>query len=347
MNSREEKTSNREGTISLMIREDAPTPEWMGLTGPALVALTMFKRDVYRPEICRKTPKVISVLKGLKIPIGLGAKFKLTEDQGDALQSRLSDPDLVNMAVELFKYGRPQLEVHACKEEDPDEKVVGNTTFVRNEIGVKRFHFMFYDDKEEAFRVPPYEDRLYDSLFYCSMNRMKVNIENLRKRNPEIAEFLWWQRKTMRELESMTWKMDILCGEIKIGEPKFKAQRFSQIRPEYVEMLILEDQRVEAFQGRREKAPHSIEEMKLDPEYPKEYNRMFQSVISGEVPIPKSQLVQYSGEQFVSFEVDPRFQPCKVVSQEYLSPQILLFEVPKNVEAQDKVVFNGSRLPWC
>lgn len=344
-------------SVTVMVKKDMPSPDWMGLKGPVVVALSNFMHNAYRPREIIYVRKVAEALANAGIEPGSGRNSAdLPEEKTAAvmaeLQETIPQEDLHlarTVARNMYQLTHANLKIFPCPTNAPD--ITADRKKIRRLTKIKRLHVLAYNEEVEAFTVPDIVDRDYGCPFYLATDQVyRVNLSAVAQvKGREFAELLDWRRHVQREAFSILHRNDVLCtSNTVLGEPKYAAKSYSRIREGFVMDRLLSEQRDAIVKnpesGRR--MPQTVEDLQDDEtiDFDTEYNRVFTEVITQGVPVPRNQFLTMSGEPYAGFEVNERFRASTVLSTKNVHPRLMLFSVP--TQTMDRIVFNGDALPW-
>jgi len=314
-----------------MFMEQAPTVPFVTFDGPALIAMSQFKRKAMCHKAIHRLRDIKRVMNEHSIPMGSlteGLK-KLPYDVLDPMLDELGDRSFAGVIQSLYRYGHPRVAPKSINYESKDR--------APKDIVVKRMHIMFYDPETASFKTPDIRDKDYGHLFYCKEDVARVGAKKAQsKRGVKFAEFVKWRKKVWRTANKLAARLEVSTIPASIGTASLTLQATSRISVQAAENLLV-------HYMKQQGTPAPLVVLRKSDDYNDLLSTAFKKAVDEELPVPQSSFIEYSGEPLHSFDVESSFEPCKVVTLSGLNPSVYPFSIDSSY---DSVVFNGEPTPF-
>lgn len=336
-------------TVTVTTEVDVPVADWMGVTGPAVVVLSKFKRYVYKSSAIKHLDLLHASLKMVGLKPGDGKSRPMPEEDLALIRENLphygDTEELMALVQELYTNGNIHLSKRPFVMGGPKETPDGR--FTRRAAVIRRMHTLFYNPDQHAFTVPQVTVGGFGCPFYLTSDRVHFSARHAAKHGPELQALFKWSKKTWKSLYAIERAFGdaVLTKPVCLGSPEFYPTSTSKLSKEYVETRALERLRRGALDA-GEAVPLSMSEVqRTSPEvYNIAINEVYMGLVGSGEPLPQEAYSEVSDERYAGFSVDPGFKPCVLGGSAGILPELKLFSsLPEGT--QDLFVFNGEPLP--
>jgi hypothetical protein len=294
-----------------MFAEETPSV----VNGPMLLVLSRSKKRVYRPKTINKLGEAERILSeyGLE-PNALNKAWAPPFDETrKVLSDEQSDQEAVNLALNLFRYGHPNLTIRPCPANAPETD--GN--WVAGHVFVRRMHALQYDPEKDAFVISYDTSNTGHPLYYWGPHANRVSAKWVQKHGVKgEAEVAKWRKRMWRKAIRTATALETTHDTVTLGEPVFSPFTWSQLEPAYVASIA-------STIG----VPPAVAAT---------------SILSDQTPVPKRAFATYNGEVYSTFVPNTAELPCQVDSLTKIAQNVQLFNLPEAMQKKDGIVFNGE-----
>jgi len=311
--------------------ENAPVVPFANFKGPALIALSQFKRTAMCHKAINRLKDIKRTMAEHDIPIGspLADYPELPDDVMEPLLEDLGDDSFASVVQSLYRYGHPRVTPKAAN------KTSGNR--VERVTAMKRMHIMFYDPKVDAFTVPDMKDKNYGHLFYCKEDVVRVGASKAAaKRGKEFAEFIKWRKKLWKQAVNLSRTAELVPCVPSVGQPFLKLSNTSRITLPAAEDLLIHKLKAEG-------EPTFPALLREQDNYNELLGEAFSYAVDNGTSVDRTAFTEYTNEVLAALKGSEQFNPCKVTTVAGAMPKLKPFDI--NI-SYDPVVFNGEPTPF-